>query len=111
MLVQMAHITSQAEKPPQVLLIIAARFQRMQQKYQSVTYSVTLKNVGALYQTMYLVGTAMGLAPCGLGGGNSDLFTKAAGIDYLEETSVGEFMLGTRATTPNAPKLYRAAFK
>ena len=100
LLVRVAQITAQAEKPPQVLLIIAARFQRMQHKYQSVTYSVILKNVGALYQTMYLVGTAMGLAPCGLGGGHADLFTKAAGTDYLEETSVGEFILGSRAATP-----------
>ena len=59
-----------------------------------MAYSVILKNVGALYQTMYLVATAMGLAPCGLGGGHSDLFAAAAGLDYLAETSVGEFILG-----------------
>ena len=53
------------KQPPQVLLIVAARFQRMQWKYQSMAYNVILKNVGALYQTMYLVATAMGLAPCG----------------------------------------------
>ncbi|NJL42945.1 MAG: dehydrogenase, partial [Pseudanabaena sp. SU_2_4] len=49
-----------------------------------------------LYQTMYLVATAMNLAPCGLGGGNSDLFTKATGCDYYAETSVGEFALGSQ---------------
>jgi oxazoline/thiazoline dehydrogenase len=42
---------------------------------------------------MYLVATAMNLAPCGLGGGDSDLFAAAAGLDYYVETSVGEFML------------------
>ncbi len=44
---------------------------------------------------MYLVATAMNLAPCALGSGNSDFFTRAAGIDYYEESSVGEFTLGS----------------
>jgi SagB-type dehydrogenase family enzyme len=81
---------------PQVLLILAARFQRMTWKYQAMAYAAILKHVGVVYQTMYLVATAMGLAPCGLGNGNSDLFAKAAGLDYYAETSVGEFMLGSR---------------
>jgi hypothetical protein len=38
----------------------------------------------------------MNLAPCGLGGGDSDLFAEAAGLDYYTETSVGEFMLSGR---------------
>jgi SagB-type dehydrogenase family enzyme len=65
-------------------------------KYESVAYSVLLKNEGALYQTMYLVATAMGLAPCALGGGDSDLFARAAGLDYYAETSVREFLLGSK---------------
>jgi SagB-type dehydrogenase family enzyme len=80
---------------PQVLITLAARFQRMAWKYNTISYAATLKNVGVLYQTMYLVATAMGLAPCALGSGNSDLFAEAAGTDYYAETSVGEFMLGT----------------
>ena len=83
-----------AANPP-VLITFASRFQRLSWKYQSMAYSIVLKNAGVLYQTMYLVATAMGLAPCGLGGGNSDLFAKAAGTDYYAETSVGEFMLGS----------------
>ena len=61
-----------------------------------MAYNVMLKNVGVLYQTMYLVATAMDLAPCALGGGDSDLFTRAAGLDYYAETSVGEFLLGSK---------------
>ncbi len=38
---------------------------------------------------MYLVATAMGLAPCAIGGGDADLFARAAGTDYYAETSVG----------------------
>ncbi len=83
---------------PQVLITLAARFQRVSWKYQSLAYSLILKNVGVLYATMYLVATAMQLAPCALGAGDSDLFAKIAGTEYLEETSVGEFMLGSYPT-------------
>jgi SagB-type dehydrogenase family enzyme len=82
-----------------VYFAITARFQRLQWKYESMVYSVVLKDVGALYQTMYLVATAMGLAPCALGGGSSDLFSRLAGLDYYAESQVGEFLLGTRPET------------
>jgi SagB-type dehydrogenase family enzyme len=81
---------------PQILIIITARFQRLAWKYESIAYALMLKHVGALYQTMYLVATAMNLAPCGLGTGDSDLFAKVAGCNYYEETSIGEFALGSR---------------
>lgn len=79
----------------QVLLTLASRFQRLSWKYEGMAYATTLKNVGVLYQTMYLVATAMGLAPCALGGGDADLFAAAAGTDYYAESSVGEFLLGS----------------
>jgi SagB-type dehydrogenase family enzyme len=81
---------------PQVLITLAARFQRVSWKYQSLAYSLILKDVGVIYATMYLVATAMHLAPCALGAGDSDLFPRLSGTDYLAETSVGEFMLGSR---------------
>ena len=87
------------QEPPQVLIIIAARFQRLAWKYELIAYALMLKHVGVLYQTMYLVATAMKLAPCGLGSGNSDLFAKAAGCNYYAETSIGEFALGTQPST------------
>jgi oxazoline/thiazoline dehydrogenase len=80
----------------QVLIVMATRFQRLSWKYASMAYALTLKNVGVLYQTMYLVATAMGLAPCALGCGDSDLFALAAGTNYYDETSVGEFLLGSK---------------
>lgn len=79
----------------QVLVILSARFQRVAWKYESMAYALILKNVGALMQTMYLVGTAMGLGCCALGGGDSDAFARAAQTNYLLETSVGEFLLGS----------------
>jgi hypothetical protein len=36
----------------------------------------------------------MNLAGCGLGIGNTDRFCRMTGLDYLEEGSIGEFMLG-----------------
>ncbi len=81
---------------PQVIIIMTARFQRVSWKYESIAYSLVLEHVGVLYQTMYLVATAMKLAPCGIGRGNSDLFSKIAGCNYYSETSVGEFALGSR---------------
>lgn len=87
---------SMAANQPQILLVITARFQRIAWKYESIAYALMLKHVGALYQTMYLVATAMNLAPCGLGSGDSDLFAQAAGCNYYAETSVGEFVLGSR---------------
>jgi SagB-type dehydrogenase family enzyme len=94
----MAGIISQLPGQPQVLLVLAARFQRMQRKYQGMTYAAILKDVGCLYQTLYLVATAMGLAPCALGGGHTELFAQATGLDYYVEGSVGEFVVGTRGT-------------
>jgi oxazoline/thiazoline dehydrogenase len=81
---------------PQILIISTARFSRVTWKYRALAYALILKHVGVLYQSMYLVATAMDLAACAIGGGNSDLFAQATGIDYLEETSVGEFSLGSK---------------
>jgi SagB-type dehydrogenase family enzyme len=81
--------------PPQVLVTLASRFGRLSWKYEGIAYATTLKNVGVLYQAMYLTATAMGLAPCALGAGDSAAFARATGLDPLVESSVGEFILGT----------------
>ncbi len=83
----------------QVLLVITARFQRRSWKYASIAYSNTLKDVGVLYQTMYLVAAAMGLAPRSLPNVDGDLFASAAGTEYYAETSVGAFLLGSHSDT------------
>jgi len=84
---------------PQLLIVMASRFQRVSWKYDAIAYATTLKHVGVLFQSMYLVATAMGLAPCALGSGDAELFAAAAGTDYRTETSVGEFMLGSAPAT------------
>ncbi|WP_433431138.1 SagB/ThcOx family dehydrogenase [Nonomuraea sp. CA-141351] len=82
---------------PDVLITITARFQRMSWKYSGMAYAAMLKNVGVLYQTLYLVATAMGMAPCGLGGGDADLAARTFGLDWARESSVGEFLIGGAA--------------
>ena len=97
---QLLSDAAQASRIPadklQLLVIVAARFQRVAWKYASMAYALILKNLGVLYQTMYLAATAMGLAPCALGCGDADLFARAAGTDYYAETSVGDFLLGSK---------------
>jgi SagB-type dehydrogenase family enzyme len=95
-----AESTTIAEADLQVLLILAARFPRVAWKYESIAYALMLKHVGVVFQTMYLAATAMGLAPCAVGGGDADLFARAAGTDYYAETSVGEFLLGSKRHGP-----------
>ena len=79
---------------PQVVLLIAARFSRVMWKYRSIAYGVILRNAGALYQTLYLAATELGISPCGLGSGSSELFARVTGLDPLVEGTVAEFILG-----------------
>ncbi|WP_329518680.1 SagB/ThcOx family dehydrogenase [Spirillospora sp. NBC_01491] len=81
---------------PQVLIVVTARFGRLMWTYEQMPYSLILKHVGVLYQSMYLAATAMGLAPCGLGGGDSETFNEVTGSGFTAESAVGEFMLGSR---------------
>jgi SagB-type dehydrogenase family enzyme len=84
-----------AERPPSVLVIFGVRFGRIAWKYGPLAYSLVLKNVGVVMQTMYLVATAMGLAPCAVGAGSSETFARATGLSRDEATSVGEFCLSS----------------
>jgi SagB-type dehydrogenase family enzyme len=80
---------------PDVLLTFTSRFGRLTWKYDAMAYAATLKHVGVVYQTCYLVATAMRLAPCGLGSGDAHLAARAFGLDWQQESSVGEFMLSS----------------
>ncbi|WP_327037874.1 SagB family peptide dehydrogenase [Micromonospora maris] len=80
---------------PDALITFTSRFGRLTWKYDAMGYAATLKHVGVAYQTAYLVATAMGLAPCGLGSGDAHLSARAFGLDWQVESSVGEFMLGS----------------
>ena len=79
---------------PQIVLALAARFARVMWKYKAISYGIILRNTGALYQTLYLAATELGLSPCGLGCGNSALFARMTGLDPVVEGTVGDFILG-----------------
>ena len=85
-----------ADGPPQILVVLACRLPRFAWKYQSMAYRLILMNAGVVIQTMYLVATDMGIAGCANGSGNSRLFAQITGLDPLDETSIGEFALGSR---------------
>ncbi|MCX2951555.1 SagB family peptide dehydrogenase [Lentzea sp. NEAU-D7] len=95
-ILKVATESSVAKSTPQVVLVISARVGRIMWKYEAMGYALMLKHVGVLQQTMYAVATAMNLAPCALGSGDSLAFTAATGRDRLAECAVGEFMLGSR---------------
>ncbi|HYH99305.1 SagB family peptide dehydrogenase [Hyalangium sp.] len=99
-LLQLASESMALPAQPQVVIVLTARFARMAWKYEVMAYSAMLKNVGVIFQTLYLVATAMGLAPCALGSGGADLFARATGMDPLVEGSIGEFALGSRDPQP-----------
>ncbi|MDQ1124244.1 SagB family peptide dehydrogenase [Microbacterium trichothecenolyticum] len=90
-----AALSAGGDVHPDALLTFTSRFQRLQWKYRSMAYAVSLKHVGALYQTMYLVASAMKIGACGLGSGDSQTSVAAFGLDYLRESSVGEFIIGS----------------
>jgi len=92
-----AWVSSARQCRPQVLITIASRFHRVSWKYSGIAYAAQLKNAGVLYQTFYLVATAMNLAGCGLGLGDAARFARLTEISNFQEGSVGEFMLGTPA--------------
>jgi SagB-type dehydrogenase family enzyme len=84
---------------PQILITIAARFNRISWKYSSIAYSLILKDVGVLIQSLYMMATDMGLGGCAIGTSNIDLFAAMTGIEFHVEGPVGQFALG-RAVRP-----------
>jgi SagB-type dehydrogenase family enzyme len=96
-----AEFAMDAPAPPQILITIAARFGRISWKYTSIAYSLILKDVGVLIQTLYLMATDMGLGGCAIGTSNIDLFAKMTGIEFHVEGPVGQFAIG-RGRKPEA---------
>jgi SagB-type dehydrogenase family enzyme len=83
-----------AAAAPQIVITIAARFDRVSWKYSALAYSLILKDVGVLMQTLYLMAADMGLGGCAIGTNNIDLFAKMTGLEFHVEGPVGQFALG-----------------
>jgi oxazoline/thiazoline dehydrogenase len=80
---------------PQILLVLAARYQTTRHVYGDLSYSLILKEVGAVFQAAMMASAAMGIGSCALGCGDSIEFSGLLGLDPRVETSVGELILGS----------------
>lgn len=93
-LVSDAQTTARTADPPPLVFLLAASFDRINWKYQTIGYSLVLKHVGAIFEALYLVCPSVGLGVCGLGGGSTSSFAAATGADPLLLGTVGELVLG-----------------
>jgi SagB-type dehydrogenase family enzyme len=87
--------TGSAHRPP-ALITMTARMGRLSWKYNGIAYATTLRHVGVLQQTLYLVCTAMGLAPCALSVGDIEVADSAFLLQWPAEVTVGGFVVGLR---------------
>ncbi|MDQ3789607.1 MAG: SagB family peptide dehydrogenase [Actinomycetota bacterium] len=97
-LLDSAMVLMGARRRPPVLITMTARMGRLSWVYDAIAYATTLKHVGVLQQTLYLVATMLGLAPCAVATGDSETATTAFGLDWPAEVSVGEFVIGLPRT-------------
>ncbi|HEX6686949.1 MAG TPA: SagB family peptide dehydrogenase [Candidatus Limnocylindrales bacterium] len=95
-LLDVAMVAAGSSQRPPVLITMTARMARFACAYGGIAYSTVLEHVGVLQQTLHLVATAMGLAPCALAFGDSETANDAFLIDWPAEVSVGEIALGVR---------------
>jgi SagB-type dehydrogenase family enzyme len=95
-----AEFAMDAPGVPQILFTVAARFNRISWKYSAIAYSLILKDVGVLIQTLYMMATDMGLGGCAIGTNNIELFAKMTGIEFHIEGPVGQFALGRGRSEP-----------
>lgn len=89
-----AMISAGLQAPPQMIILFAARFDRMMWKYTAMSLGAIYKHVGVLYEIFYLVATDIGLGICGLGSGDTAAFADIIGSHPAIESSVGEMIIG-----------------
>jgi SagB-type dehydrogenase family enzyme len=104
-LLRSAQYAMGADGQPQILLTVTSRFARLGWKYAAIAYALTLKDVGALLQTLYLMAADMGLGGCAVGTSNLDLFEKATGLPFHVEGPVGQFTLGRPIVADDAAEV------
>lgn len=93
-LAEQARRMAASASTPAAYFVITARFRRYQWKYAQVAYSVMLKDVGCLHQTMSLCAEGLDLASVILGDTPAEPFQSLAGLPWLRESPVGSFSLG-----------------
>lgn len=79
---------------PPLYIIHTARFKRYQYKYASLAYSVMLKDLGCLQQTLALAAQALGLGAVILGDTPAEPLASCLGLNYFDEGVVGSLSAG-----------------
>jgi SagB-type dehydrogenase family enzyme len=100
-LLSAARVAAGTDAPPPVLITMTARFRRLSWRYEGLAYRLVLLNAGTLMQNLYLVSTAMRLAPCAIGAVCIDTATRAFGTDWRVEPCVAQFMVGRQSEAPH----------
>jgi SagB-type dehydrogenase family enzyme len=95
-LVGLARMAAGTDAPLPVLITMTARFRRLSWRYEGMAYRMVLMNAGVLMQNLYLVCTAMGLAPCAIHTISIDTAARALGTDWRVEPCVAQFMVGSQ---------------
>lgn len=96
LMIHRAKYMNGGQMEPDVLLVISSRFGRVNWKYRSMSYATILKDAGALIQTLYLNCEQLQLAGTALGAGNIYQFAKMISCPIPQQSSVAEFVLGSR---------------
>jgi SagB-type dehydrogenase family enzyme len=79
---------------PPVVLTMTARFHRLSWRFEGPAYALALMDAGVLMQTLYLVCTAMRLAPCAVGTIRADAAAQALDTDWRVEPGIAQFAIG-----------------
>jgi SagB-type dehydrogenase family enzyme len=104
-----ARASAAMDSQPQVLITLTARIRRVSWKYECLPYRLALLDAGVLIQNLYLVCTAMRLAPCALGKVSSELAARAFGADWRTEPGIAQFVVGRAAADDGHPDSWHPA--
>lgn len=88
---------------PPAVVVVTAVFSRILAHYRNIGLGLVYRNTGCLLQTMYLVATALGLAPCALVVPREREVAAWLGLDPLVESMVACFAVGVPEPPPTGP--------
>jgi SagB-type dehydrogenase family enzyme len=90
-----------------VVYVVTAVLQRNLFKYQHRGYRFIMNDAGALIQSLYITGTALGLGTCALGGFFDDEMGKLIGVNNVDEIVVICFLAGSMKRATGNGKLQK----
>jgi SagB-type dehydrogenase family enzyme len=85
--------------PPDIVVKLVVDIARASQAYERIAYRLALLNAGMIMQTMYLAATALCLATCAIGSGDSLDFAHQIGIDQGRQDVIAEVALNSYDAT------------